>query len=185
MDSSRRSAAPRPAGRGRSRSGTSPTAKGPLPRSRGGRAAGGRAQGKSRNRRTHLTSRAAVLALVACALVLTLTYPTREYFAQRAQIAELRKQTDDQRRRVDEQRRQLARWNDPAFVKAQARERLHFVMPGETGYVVVDPSGKGGQDGSGEDGKAGRDGSESRSWLEDLADSVEGAANGTPPASPR
>jgi hypothetical protein len=31
-----------------------------------------------------------------------------------------------------------ARWNDPAYVKAQARTRLLYVMPGEKGFVVLD-----------------------------------------------
>ena len=33
----------------------------------------------------------------------------------------------------------LARWDDNAFVIAQARERLAYVFPGETPYRVVDP----------------------------------------------
>jgi hypothetical protein len=40
---------------------------------------------------------------------------------------------------VDDLNAQLARWNDPPFVIAQARERLAFVFPGETPYRVVDP----------------------------------------------
>ena len=32
-----------------------------------------------------------------------------------------------------------ARWQDPAYVEAQARERLHYVLPGETRYVVLGP----------------------------------------------
>ena len=35
---------------------------------------------------------------------------------------------------------QLAKLKDPNHVKAQARERLHFVMPGEIAYVVIRPS---------------------------------------------
>jgi hypothetical protein len=34
---------------------------------------------------------------------------------------------------------QRARWADDEYVKAQARARLNYVMPGETGFVVVDP----------------------------------------------
>ena len=29
------------------------------------------------------------------------------------------------------------RWEDPAFVAAEARRRLHFVLPGEVGYVTL------------------------------------------------
>ena len=32
---------------------------------------------------------------------------------------------------------ELARWRDPAYVKSQARDRLHFVLPGERQYIVV------------------------------------------------
>ena len=34
-------------------------------------------------------------------------------------------------------RAELEDWEDPAFVVAQARSRLHFVFPGEVGYVVL------------------------------------------------
>ena len=47
---------------------------------------------------------------------------------------------------------ELAQWQDDAYVKAQARERLSYVMPGETSYIVVGadsvtrPPGQGGVD---------------------------------------
>ena len=31
------------------------------------------------------------------------------------------------------------RLDDPAYIAAEARRRLHFVMPGETAYVVIPP----------------------------------------------
>jgi hypothetical protein len=76
---------------------------------------------------------------VVCALALSLAYPLRELFAQRAEIAALHEHIADQRAEVAALEATKARWEDPAYVKAQARERLHFVMPGETQYVVVDP----------------------------------------------
>jgi len=39
-------------------------------------------------------------------------------------------------------------WQDPEFVKAQARERLHFVLPGERQYIVVGNSTTGTNNGS-------------------------------------
>jgi cell division protein FtsB len=143
------------------------------------RGSGARPRPPRRSRRTQLTSRAAVLALVACALVLALTYPTREFFAQRAQIAELRTQTAEQQARVGRLAEQRARWDDPAFVKAQARQRLHFVMPGETGYVAVGSggAGKGGTTGGGNGG------GDKKPWFSNLADSVKGAGD-EPSAGP-
>lgn len=87
-----------------------------------------------------LTGRAAVLGLVVCALVLSLAYPAKEFLAQRGEIGRLEQQQREARERVaalEERSRQLS---DPAYIRAQARERLHFVLPGETVYVVVPPS---------------------------------------------
>ena len=86
-----------------------------------------------------ITTRAAVLALVFCAVVVTLAYPVREYVAQRAQIAALRAQEKAQLAAVEELRRQDAQWDDPAYIRQQARERLHFVEPGETAFIVLTP----------------------------------------------
>jgi cell division protein FtsB len=87
-----------------------------------------------------LTGRAAVLGLVVCALVLSLAYPLKEYLAQRGQLAQLAQQRRAAEQRVtalEERRHQLS---DPAYVKAQARKRLQYVLPGESVYVVVTPS---------------------------------------------
>ena len=73
------------------------------------------------------------------ALVVALAYPTRQYIAQRSRIAEQRAQEEQARKRVQQLRELKARWQDPAYVRARAREHLHYVMPGETGYTMVGP----------------------------------------------
>jgi cell division protein FtsB len=88
---------------------------------------------------TSLTGRAAVLALVVCVLAISLAYPLREYLAQRGDIGGMRSQVAEQEKSVADLRAEQKRWQDPAFVERQARERLHFVMPGETSYVVLEP----------------------------------------------
>jgi cell division protein FtsB len=93
----------------------------------------------TRERTAAFTSRAAILTVVVCAVLLSLAYPLREYVAQRAEIERLQAQHRATERRVAALTRQQQRWNDPAYIKAQARERLHFVLPGETAYVVLDP----------------------------------------------
>ena len=92
--------------------------------------------------RGRINSRAVGLALIALILVLFLAQPAQRYFAQRAQINALRQQVSASEERVAKAKAELARWNDPAYVKAQARARLHFVMPGETQYIVIDPLDK-------------------------------------------
>jgi len=81
-----------------------------------------------------------VLGLVACGLVVSAALPLREYLSQRGQIAAAEAKNAQQRQRVEALEQQLQQWRDPAFVKAQARARLHFVMPGEYAYVVLAPS---------------------------------------------
>jgi cell division protein FtsB len=93
----------------------------------------------SGRRRANFTGRAAVFALVVCMRAISLAYPLREYLAQRGEIGNYRAQVSAQQKRVAQLQHQRAQWRDPAFVRRQARERLHFVMPGETSYVVLGP----------------------------------------------
>ena len=87
-----------------------------------------------------LTTRAAILGLVVCARVVSAALPLREFLSQRGQIAELRDEQSQQQQRVDALKAQLEQLQDPAYVKAQARTRLHFVLPGETAYVLLTPT---------------------------------------------
>ena len=88
-------------------------------------------------RRPTLTGRAAILVLVLAALVVTLAIPLRAWMSQQAEIAALEADVAQSRERVESLRAELEDWEDPAFVIAQARSRLHFVFPGEVGYVVL------------------------------------------------
>ncbi|MFJ2257495.1 septum formation initiator family protein [Streptomyces sp. NPDC087844] len=98
-----------------------------------------RSQTKRQARRSRLTGRAALLALVLCSLVVALAYPIRQYVSQRAEVAELQREREQARERVEELRDLKARWQDDAYAEQRIRERLHYVMPGETGFIVVDP----------------------------------------------
>ncbi|MEU6217379.1 septum formation initiator family protein [Streptomyces sp. NPDC047022] len=98
-----------------------------------------RSQTRRQARRSRLTGRAALLALVLCSLIVALAYPIRQYVSQRADIADLQRQQAKARQRVEQLRDLKARWQDDAYAEQQIRLRLHYVMPGETGYVVIDP----------------------------------------------
>lgn len=91
-------------------------------------------------RRSRLTGRAALLALVVCSLVVALAYPIRQYVSQRSEIADQRRQAERARAEVEKLREQKERWRDDAYVEQQARRHLHYVRPGETAYVVPDGS---------------------------------------------
>ncbi|MEU9132961.1 septum formation initiator family protein [Kitasatospora sp. NPDC048540] len=90
--------------------------------------------------RPRFTSRATILVLVLCSLVAILAYPARQFIAQRSELAEQRARAEQVRQQVEQLTRDRARWQDPEYVKAQARERLHYAVPGETPFVSVDPS---------------------------------------------
>lgn len=88
---------------------------------------------------SRLTTRAAILLLVVAALVLSLAFPLREYVAQRAEIGALEREIAAREARVQQLQDQRERWDDTAFVEQQARARLHYVFPGETGLVLLSP----------------------------------------------
>jgi cell division protein FtsB len=91
--------------------------------------------------RAHLTSRAAILAIVVCAIALSLAYPIREYIAQRREIAELRQEQRAAQQQVEQLAKHKQRLGDESYIKREARRRLHYCMPGEKCYVVLDGSG--------------------------------------------
>ena len=76
------------------------------------------------------------------ALAVTLAQSLRVYFAQAKEMALLQQQIAQSRQEIATLDDQLARWKDPAFVKAEARTRLGWVVPGETGYRVIGADGK-------------------------------------------
>lgn len=87
--------------------------------------------------RGSLTGRALLLTGVVALVMATIAMPSRTWFAQRAEVASLQAQVDRARERVATLTVDRARWDDPAFVAAQARGRLHMALPGETVYLTV------------------------------------------------
>ncbi len=82
-----------------------------------------------------------ILGLVVIALVLSYGGSLQIYFNQQHQIAVADQEIRERQAELADLQSQLSRWDDPAYVKAQARERLGWVMPGEIGYRVVDQNG--------------------------------------------
>ncbi|MET9336761.1 MULTISPECIES: FtsB family cell division protein [unclassified Nonomuraea] len=89
-------------------------------------------------KRPQLTGRAAILAVVVCAIAMSLAYPVREYVAQRRAIAELeaeKAKEQEEQRLLAERQRQL---QDPNYIKREARRRLHYCGAGEKCFMVAD-----------------------------------------------
>ncbi len=84
-----------------------------------------------------LSARAGAALGVVVVLIAILAIPFKEWVTQRARISDLEGQLAWHHQRVDELTAALDRWDDPAYVEAQARARLHYVRPGQVGYVVL------------------------------------------------
>lgn len=84
--------------------------------------------------------RAAILAIVVCALALSVAVPLRNYVAQRQELAAVSQQQSDLAAEVARLSGERDRLSDPAEIEAQARTRLGYVRPGEVPYVVQLPT---------------------------------------------
>jgi cell division protein FtsB len=97
---------------------------------------------KAGPRRPRFTGRAAVLVLVLAVLTVSYASSLRAYLQQRAHIGDLKVAIAEREASINSLEREKRRWQDPAFVKAQARARFGYLMPGETGFLVLDENGK-------------------------------------------
>jgi cell division protein FtsL len=87
--------------------------------------------------RARFTSRAAVLAVVICAIALSLAYPVREYIAQRRQVDQLEAQHQMLITQLRQLEQEQGRLDDPAYIQQLARNKLHMCLRGDTCYVVI------------------------------------------------
>ncbi|MCW0211991.1 MAG: septum formation initiator family protein [Pseudonocardia sp.] len=85
------------------------------------------------------TRRAAVLAIVVCALTLTVAVPLRNYVAQRQELTAVSNQQRALAAEVDQLTERRARLSDPEEVAVEARSRLGYVKPGEIPFQVQLP----------------------------------------------
>jgi cell division protein FtsB len=88
-------------------------------------------------RSTRLTGRAAVLAVVICAIALSLAYPVREYIAQRQQIDQLLAEQQTMSAQVKALTEESAKLSQAWYIEQQARDELHMCFPQEQCYVVI------------------------------------------------
>jgi cell division protein FtsL len=56
---------------------------------------------------------------------------------QQQQISQLQQAVKDQQSAVNHLKGEVARWSDPAYIEAEARDRLLYVYPGEYSYLVI------------------------------------------------
>ncbi len=81
----------------------------------------------------------AITALVLIVMFVVVLAPSlRVFIDQREQIAVLQAENKAAKKSVSDLTGQKARWSDPHYIEALARERLDYVVPGEFSYLVID-----------------------------------------------
>jgi hypothetical protein len=88
-------------------------------------------------RQTTVTARAAILVLVLASVMVAVALPFKIWLGQRGDIASLVSQTRQTQARLDRLTAQDQKWQNPAYVEAQAKRRLHYAMPGEKTRILL------------------------------------------------
>ena len=91
------------------------------------------------------SGRMLALAVVMVAITIMLAPTVKIFFDKKAEIDALNADIAARQAEGDALRQQVSRWQDPNYVKQQARDRINMVMPGETGYWVFgsdEPAGE-------------------------------------------
>jgi len=82
------------------------------------------------------SGRLLALGVVMIAITILLAPTVKIFLDKRAEIAALQADIAAKQAKQEDLKRQVSRWQDPNYVKQQARDRINMVMPGETGYWV-------------------------------------------------
>ncbi len=83
------------------------------------------------------------LALLAVILVgmFTLAPGIQIWYEQQREISDYRALVEQARQNLEGMQQERLRWDDEVYIRAQARDRLYFVMPGEVSFLVMDAEG--------------------------------------------
>ena len=82
-----------------------------------------------------------VLLAVVLLLIASYTSTLHALWDQRRDIQATKAEIIMKKQQIQSSEDQIARWNDPAYVKQQAKERFGWVTPGEVGYRVIGSDG--------------------------------------------
>ena len=63
------------------------------------------------------------------------------YLDQRRENVEMEQSIAQAEAAVEEMQAERDRWQDPVYIRSQARDRLYYVLPGEVSYLVMDSEG--------------------------------------------
>ena len=121
------------------------------------------------------SGRMLALAVVMIAITIMLAPTVKIFIDKRAEIAALEADIAASKADQDNLKRQVSRWQDPNYVKQQARDRINMVMPGETGYWVFGSDLPAGASGSQPGAAAAQDPAD-LPWVDSLWESIRRSA---------
>jgi cell division protein FtsB len=98
-------------------------------------------QGKLMLRAVKLNSATVSIILVIVAGTFLISSDVQAFLNQRRQIAEMEQSIEQAKQAVDDMQAERDRWQDPVYIRSQARDRLYYVLPGEVSYLVMDTEG--------------------------------------------
>jgi cell division protein FtsB len=87
------------------------------------------------------TGRAAIVLLVLAVLAVSYASSARAWLQQRSDINALHGAIAQRKAAIASLQQAARRWQDPAYIEAEARLRFGWVMPGQIGYRVIDSHG--------------------------------------------
>jgi hypothetical protein len=88
-------------------------------------------------RQTTVTARAAILLVAVASVMVAVALPFKIWLGQRGDIASLAAQTRQTEVNLSRLNAQDRKWQSPAYVESQARQRLHYALPGQKTHVVL------------------------------------------------
>ena len=98
-------------------------------------------QGRLMLRMLKLNSSWVSLILVIVMGTFIVSSDVEAFLNQRRQIAEMEESIRQAEQAVADMQAERDRWQDPVYIRSQARDRLYYVLPGEVSYLVMDPEG--------------------------------------------
>jgi cell division protein FtsB len=100
-----------------------------------------RLSGEAERTGPKFTARALVLLLIGLLLVVSYTSMLHTWWGQRQEVQQTKAEIIMRRDAIRDLENTKRRFDDPAFIEMQARNRFGWVLPGEVGYRVIGADG--------------------------------------------
>ena len=98
-------------------------------------------QGRMLVRMLKLNSVSVSLIAVIVLGSLLVAQDVQTFLNQRREIVEMEQSIELARQSVEDMEAERDRWQDPVYIRSQARDRLYYVLPGEVSYLVMNAEG--------------------------------------------